>query len=740
MSETTGKEVHTPGYLDDVERLIGLRFRIGEDGVPLTLADAGELSGDTRNAYAGVYAGGLRLLLEARRRFGLTPEDPLPAERAQWNEFREIHAEAIGELRARVADLAPVLSSAPEGLVTATTLRAECRLGRMAMAKIMSQLDPVLVTFKRAGRSIAPHSDNYLARSDADQVRAIARAIEVPDAKADDVSARSLIGRFRTSSGGLASALEATGIVLQEKQSGPTRKRTLVASPAEVAKLENYFATIDDLTGLQAVNEIAELANVSADAVGKQIAWHGFDAHSVYKRQRIRDGDSAYLPEDLAKIILHELQIIVPDGYLTLGEYAYLRDVDYAAVHYVVKKHKLPVHTYAVRDHAISYLDGATMFALNKLVKPYPLAPADWKTMPQIEALVDASSNGISRYLPDFPDSVQKMKPHDGVGRAVEHYSPDFVAFIEGKIKPKQTVQPQGRTSHLDLIEQTGMTSSGLTAALRRAGVTVIEGRTPAGAPAKYYADEEIATALASPNFPRRHVPYESISMPNLAAANKTTSLNMRQFLRRRGIQPTGRYLTEAGGVGVYYQKAEMSALGLKVPSSPAAFPAGELIPFGRDGISRQQNSPTRRKPPEFTPLPVAKEKPPVLTHELIAEILWATLADVNHVLIRDPVDALPFVPHKDVSTPKLSTRVAAVIARDILTDRLRILPQTQLNLTQISLLVGGDTRAVEEYINANQIHPTSGATYGSEQLDEILAHFGVNLRDKKGKDEPQKP
>lgn len=586
MFEQSGVVDQPPLYINEVEKAIGVQFFAEPNMAELARTDPAALGDEVIQTYAGVYVAGLHMLADARRRFGVSAEQLSQLTSAQWRELREVHAERRAEIIEYLTAVAPIIDE-PHGAISALMLRTELGLGRVLFDDIVAELNSVFMTYKRSPNS--QHGLLHFSASEASRVRLYAKLFDF-SGPAERLTG-DLMAELHTSRSGLNAAAEATGAAITGKRSSETGVYGLFVGPDGVAALRAYFAAMEKTAADYSVTEIAAAANVTNDVVRAQAAWHGY-GNLYYRKRYLNDEDHMIttdcLPAKEAEVLLYELSIIVPDEYLTIQEYADLRGLDDSNVRRTVLKHNLPQHEYNIRERLIRYLDGATMHRLDQLIKPFERAPEGWKTRQQIMELVDASDSHVLSFMTDeFEDDVRTMKPHEGEGPAVPHYSPAFVAHVQRSVKPKGVAK--GRTSLEDLEERTGVTRTGLIMFLRRQGVGCRQVRVEGGFVHNTYDDEELAVALKK--MPKRWVPIYGISAIDLATFHGTTKNNLRQKLRRvKGKLPSGKftmgeYYTEAGGVGAYYLKEELRAVGIAIPATPA-FPAGER-PYGNYGPAR---------------------------------------------------------------------------------------------------------------------------------------------------------
>lgn len=565
-----------PQYLAEVEQLVGVRFFVDPLQEHAAHTAPAALGGETIATYGGIYFSGLRLLAAARRQFGVAPAE---LSRDQRNEIRAGHAPAITGIRDRLMVAAPLISQAPEGSVSQAGLRTEIALGNALFDDFTNRVEPLLVTFKLSRKS--RRGKLHVFADDANAIRELAAQLE--PAADDDVLIKELIPELQTNPVRLGQALQETGITIHEKLMPSQARLARYVSATEAQALREHYAGLIDNTGLVSVARIVELTNTSIDVVHRQIDWHGFAKQS--RRQRDEDGRISmgdYLPDAIADAIIQELSVVVPDEYLTILEYATLRGLDDSNVRRAVHKNSLPTHVFTQREKSITYLDGATMHQLDQLMSPYERATEGWHTMKELEAEFEANDVTIASHLKDdfAAGHVRTLKPREGSGGAIPHYSPAFRAHLRTVIKPKG---PQaGRTSLTILVERTGMTRTGLAAALRRGGVDMMQARVNGNAE-NLYLDTDLERVM--PTLPKRSVPGGCVDVDTAARLNNTTPDAFKQRLKVRQIQAAGRYFTSNKGTANYYLKTDLAAAGFMVPAVPA-FPAGER-PYGRYGPAR---------------------------------------------------------------------------------------------------------------------------------------------------------
>jgi hypothetical protein len=562
MSEQTGGALPPPVYLNEVEQLVGVHFFVDSEQATAARTNPGELEPAALQTYGGIYVAGLRILAAARRQFGIDPQEFTHEQRQQ---IRAEQREQIADLQNRLTVAAPLLPAAPEGVATAAALRTELGLGSLTFQNILDQVEPMRVTFRLSHKS---RSGNlHIIPEDVARIRAAAESI--PVATGDDVRISLLVRELQTSPEQIEIALADIGITRHEKRVG-AGKGELAHYLSDIgAKLVRaYFVELENMEGLQSIATIAAATNTSNVDAYKQARWHSYR----FVRRRYRDPDTDRismvdcLPDNLAEIVTHELQIIVPDGCLTIGEYAVMRGLDHNNVRRNVRKHTMGTINFQQREKSITYLTPDTMFRLDRMMKPYEKADEHWRTMKELQAEFDTTDLTIAKHLTgEYENAMRVMKPREGDGGAIPHYSPAFRAYLRTVIKPKDTT---GRTSLTDLIEQTGMTRPGLAQALEREGVNgALLRREGDGHIDTFYLDEELAVAL--PKLPKRFLPLQGVDIKTLAAVNHTSQEAMRQRLSTRHITAAGRYLTD-GGVGNYYSKQELSQAGIRVPATPA--------------------------------------------------------------------------------------------------------------------------------------------------------------------------
>lgn len=601
MYEQVEGGVRPPQYLDEVEKAIGVRFFALPHEQALARANPGallELEG-APSPHAGIYFAGLKLLLEARKRFNLSRNEPFNLTNEQWTELRREFREEREALIGKLQTHAQVVEEELEGLIPPTTLRRELDVGRVMFADLNDEAVSVMTTFKRTNKS--GRGPLYFEPVEADRVREVSAALVYADP--DDVQARELISELRTSNAGLKEAAEVVGITIDSKRI-PAGRLARYISATGAAALREHFAALEDNSNWRSVGDIADAAGVDMSEVRAQATWNGYD-EQYSRRRRLNDEGKMivqdYLPEECAERIIQELAIVIPDEYMTISDFASLHGIDPERIRRAISKHELPLHEYTIRDRTFTYLDGATIYRLKKLenLKPYEQAPEGWKTMREILDMVEASDVSIARRVKDVPGAMRTMRPREGEDqRAVPHYSPQFVEHVRRVIPPKGVTK--GRTPLSEVLASTGLTNRGLVEFLRREGLEHKEERDDTGHPIHTYDNEELTEALKK--LPKRWVPISGISLDELAAFNGTNKNNMRQKLLRakkrlpEGEFTAGKYFTEAGGVGVYYLKEELRIAGIKVPITPA-FPAGER-PYGSYGPARARgNLPSQEQP-----------------------------------------------------------------------------------------------------------------------------------------------
>lgn len=574
--------------LYDIEKLIGLQFFAQPNIDALARSNATELPAETQAQYGPLYISGLRLLAAARRQFGI---DPNQLTREHRDEIRGQYAEEIAAIRERIRELAPVVTPAPEGALTKGELHTELRLGRVLFEELMAKAEPIFIVSKRSRSS--RWGALLLTADEAAPVRAEYDALEkMAD---DDVLVTDLRKELQTGLVGFASAAADAGVVPKPKLKGGGMQQAVSAT--EAAAIRAYYRQREDTTGLTSLTDIAARTNTPLPSVHEQVAWRGFG--EFVARRNVRHGDigkvirAYFLPDELAQQIIHDLEIIVPDEYLTIGEYARLRGADESHVRYVVNTRSLPVHKIGTRD-PVAYLDGDTIYQLDQIIQPRGRAPADWHSAQELMAMFDISPPTFYQQLTgEFANVAQPMKPHEGDGQTVPHYPPTLTAHLRKVIKPKGPLP--GRTSLADLKAETGMSDQGLLAFLEREGVDMQQARTEGGQIENYYLDTDFAAVRHK--LPRRFLPVGGVSVELAAQANGITIGGMRSRINRREVPIAGRFLQGSRGAANFYWQSDLAAAGFRVPSMPA-FPAGERV-FGRYGPHRQQS----RIPPYLQPL-----------------------------------------------------------------------------------------------------------------------------------------
>lgn len=693
-----------PRYLAEVEQMVGVRFFVDPLQEHAAHTEPATLGDETIATYGGIYFSGLRLLAAARRQFGVAPGE---LNREQRNKIRADHSAAIDDVRDRLMVAAPLISEAPEGSITQAGLRTEIALGSALFDDFTDRVEPLMVTFKLSRKS--RRGKLHIFAHDADAIRELAAQLE--PAAADDVLVRNLIPELQTDSVRLDQALQDTGIAIREKLMPTLARLARYVSASESQALREHYAGLIDNTGLVSVVRIAELTNSSIVTVHRQINWHGFVSQS--RRQRNEDGRIStgdYLPDDTAGVIIHELSVIVPDEYLTILEYATLRGLDDSNVRRAVRQNGLATHVFTQREKSITYLDGATMHRLDQLMSPYERAGEGWHTMKELEAEFDASDATIAAQLKDdfATGHVRTMKPREGSGGAIPHYSPAFQAHLRTVIKPKGA--QAGRTSLTILVERTGMTRTGLAAALRRGGVDVLQARVNGNAE-NLYLDTDLERVM--PTLPKRSVPAQCVDVDTAARLNSTTPVAFKQRLKVRQIQAAGRYLTSNRGIANYYLKADLEAAGFIV--TVLAFPAGER-PYGHYGPTR---APVVREPRlragHWQPIGMGMGSAfiPRETHMSEADIAEHTGADVAQVrLVIGEMDLSAFTGRQQTRT---GVRYSGPVLRQII-DRI-----TGIDVDSMAQRTGFSQPVADRLLRIQGVEPRHGI-YSPAMVDYLIS------------------
>jgi hypothetical protein len=738
-----------PNYLNEVEQLVGVRFFADAARAETARQNPAELAPEDITLYGGLYLSGLRLLVEARRRFGAEPA-ALTVEQRQA--IRQDHQDEIARIQDTITRHAPVLPGRPDGAITATPLRNEVHLARGKFDAIVAPLDPVMIAFKLSRKTA--HGHLHFTGADAERIRQIAG--EIPVMTEGDVRALELQRELRTDLDVYRGVLAAIGVSVVDKRSGP-ESGVMVGylTAAEADAVRAHYRSIEDLTGLQSIADIAQAAQTTSHDVWEHLRWHGF---GIVRRRVRSENDTLvmgdFLPDTQANQVIAELSAIVPNEYLTIGEYARLRGFNDIAVRRSIDEHNLPTHGFTKRDTTTRYLDGATMLKLDKLVKKTSDYEEGWHTMKELETEFDALDHTIASHFDAYEgEIVRTMTRTSGDGTA-PHYSPGFREYLRTVIKPKG--RPAERTSLRQLISLTGMTGTGLIAAMRREGVDVLQVRL-GGSVENFYLDTDLERVL--PKLPAQTLPYGGVDLQTLAEMNSANEPAIRSRLKNRGIGPAGKYQAGSRGTRNYYRKSEVTAAGYKVPAS-AAFPAGER-PYGPYGPARAhpQNSPatshagnkreTDTPPPVVSP-PKAEATPvgkPPATPEVKRRFPEPTprtnveLARIMHI------GAVDMSRHWRLSGGRpdqqvgrdvggsyryyLDTAQAALAARSVIRERLAHRPSAQVDIFQLSAMVALHPKEVFARLQDARVRSSGTAelpAYNGVALQRALGLFGVQL------------
>jgi hypothetical protein len=587
MSVATAEVSPVPSYLEQVEQMVGVRFFL--DKQQATAYTNPELLGsEVVTTYATTYIAGLRLLVAARRQFGMLPYQ------LDWQQRRDLRAEHHDEIitiRKRLSAAAPLVEESPQGIAAASTLRKEQCLSTGLFDRIIAELEPAQITFKRTSRSKT--GELYYTAEDVTRIRAAVDAIGF--ATNNDLPVHGMAPQLKISLPRLYKLCGELGITIRKLRSNDhLGELTAHITKEEYHILGKHIISLEDATGLQSIPQIAARVGVTLKQVTRHISACKWDDRIIKKPQRTASGrivQTFYLPEELAEAIIAELSAIVPYEYMTTSDYARLRGVSTDVVRKCIERERLPTHAIQIHLGSLMYLDGPTIYKLNCLIKKPEPAVDGWLSMKELEAEFDTSDQTIGQYLvQEYADVARPMFPRDiSIKQFIPHYPPTFRAYLRTVIKPKGS-SLEGHTGATAIAARRRMDSGALNAALSLRGLKSVEAINPSGNIEHYYRDVDLERVL--PTLPQWRLPRDGVTLHEVALVNGMKLGTLSAQLSVSGVRRAGRYYINFDEnpcrIGAYYSRAKLRAMGYALPPQIAdpAFPRGEP-PYGKYGPSR---------------------------------------------------------------------------------------------------------------------------------------------------------
>ncbi|HSX29436.1 MAG TPA: hypothetical protein VLE73_02655 [Candidatus Saccharimonadales bacterium] len=430
-------------YLDQIERIVGLRFFSQATLEDAARTDIAQLPQHDLQARAPLYIAGLGLLAEARKRFQLSRHAAPELTADQVLDIRETYKPQVTAIREGLLSLADV--DAPTEVLSFGGVQKTLDLGTPILRRAIDKLGIIAVPYlNRMNQPVA-----YYGANDVDRILDYVQAT-LPVATTNEVRLSNLRATHRLDAETFAGILKELNIAPIPRRPEPRSRWAYYMSVGDAQLFEKHLQAMTATPDWITLLDIAERGEVSTDFVRNYIEFHDHVKLVAWLRTT-GTGDSSpsvahHVPSSLGERMIQHFRTIIPDGYLTINEFAKLYGLEYKQVERTIKRLKLPAHSIAAytSDHTVIYLDGATMYTLRQHVKPHEQAPASWVDMQGFKRAVNAADTVIAKYLAGTEwQDMDRRKPPEGVGGlARTFFPPEAVEYVNSKLAP--TVPPEG--------------------------------------------------------------------------------------------------------------------------------------------------------------------------------------------------------------------------------------------------------------------------------------------------------
>lgn len=363
MPEQPAMNESGPWYINEVERVIGVRFFPEPYDTWVEHNDPVEISPETMYTYTQVYIGALRLLADSRLVYNIPRDEPFSHTDDELRETRAAFAEERERLIHHLTSVAQV-AEVPRGAMTETQLLIDLEIGDLMLQGLVDELSPILITIKRDAEQ--KHGFLYFPEEEVRRMHEAARQVVFAGPK--DVPTNQLITEWQITEADFYAAALVTGRRIAGKRIPGTRRYAFFVSAIDALFLDEYLAELHEFERFYTVAQIADEAGVTPETARDQIVWHKYEY--VPRLRCYAYGKLAVKPclsEEQAVVIIQELRVIIPDEYLTIGEYARLRKMKDGEVRHIMEARDLTAHIITNRDTSTMYLDGAMVHRIDQI-------------------------------------------------------------------------------------------------------------------------------------------------------------------------------------------------------------------------------------------------------------------------------------------------------------------------------------------------------------------------------------
>jgi hypothetical protein len=370
--------VRPPQYIDHVEQLIGLAFFAEKPLAEAIRTIPEQVSAEDRTQRTGLYVSALRLLAESRRKHVTSTSAPFELTPEQYIDIRDSHADTIATIRQGIMGLARI--PPPPDAKPMHIVRDQLGVSKRHLSDLMTKTGvvPIPCISQRKRNGVQPLA--CVTAADTERLR-LATTTQQTIAAAGDMHLRSLQSLLQTTRRDLMQAIKTLGISLESKRSRSGGNYGYYINAADTDVLQEYFGEQRNIESWVTIGDIARIAMINISTVRTQIIYRGYSSQmrSVHQKNPTT-GRLFYahtLPQSLADRIIHDLRIIVPAEYMTVQDIAHLRRTHSTRIRQVLESTVVPMHTYSRHGQTFTYLDGAGVHAINRLLPIRPAKPTN---------------------------------------------------------------------------------------------------------------------------------------------------------------------------------------------------------------------------------------------------------------------------------------------------------------------------------------------------------------------------